>query len=209
MNFCKAADLISVRDGYKKGDRVAGHILGYYYQVGVYVEKDEKRASSIFVDLAGKGHWGSRGVCHEYGYDPYEKSIEKAVECYRKGVEEGDEVSLNNLGLCFDNGTGVDTNEKKAVQLYSQAAKKGYAIAIFNLAVCYWNGTGAKKDKEKAIELWKKAADLGYVDALNSLKRRGIDYTPCPPKQEQQQQEEEEEEEVKVSSLFESCTSDV
>jgi len=227
MGECKPVDLKSVQDRYKKGDRVAGFILGRYYQCGEYVKIDEKRASSILVDLAEKGHWGSRGWCHEYGYSPYEKSTEKAVECYRKGVEERDEVSLCNLGFCYNNGKGVDKNVKEAASLYSRAANKGYAVAMFNLAFCYRKGEGVKKDKKKAvqlysqaadkgyaraicnlgwcyecgkgvkadeetaIELYKKAADLGNVVAMDNLKNRGIDYTPCP-KQEQQEQEEEE-----------------
>mmetsp|Transcript_30356 Transcript_30356/g.78563 ORF Transcript_30356/g.78563 Transcript_30356/m.78563 type:complete len:130 (-) Transcript_30356:357-746(-) len=125
MGECKPVDLKSVQDRYKKGDRVAGHILGWYYQVGDYVEKDEERASSIFVDLAEKGHWGSKGECHLHGYGPYLESEEKALECYRKGVEEEDEVSLFILGGSYLKGRGVDKDEAKGLALLNRAIDKG------------------------------------------------------------------------------------
>ena len=37
---------------------------------------------------------------------------------------------MYNLGVCFQNGTGCEKNEKKAVQVYEKAANLGHASGI-------------------------------------------------------------------------------
>ena len=45
----------------------------------------------------------------------------------------GEANAQNNLGNCYQHGTGVDKDEKEAVRLYKLAADQGDAQAISNL----------------------------------------------------------------------------
>jgi len=177
MFECKAADLKSVQDGYEKEDKIAGHILARYYQYGEYVEKDETVAIIIFVDLAQKGHLGSRGWCHEQGYGSFLKSAAKAKERREMRADEGEEVSLS----CPENADdrheeGADEGEeaylsclKKAVQCYQEGAREGDEVSLSCLGVCYHTGKGVPKDEERAVKLFREAADKGYAIAMSNL----------------------------------------
>mmetsp|Transcript_28273 Transcript_28273/g.72124 ORF Transcript_28273/g.72124 Transcript_28273/m.72124 type:complete len:627 (-) Transcript_28273:334-2214(-) len=208
------ADFASLQHRYKKGDMVAGHTLGWLYKLGQYVKKDEDKSSSIFVDLALRGHWGSKGYCHRFGLGSFAKSVKSGVECYRKGVEEGDAVSINSLGYCYNFGVGVDVDTRKGLSLYRQAAEKGYVLAIRNLGVCYAKGIGVDVDKPVAVKYYKQAADLGNLTAVADLEDMGISYTPSTPAQEKLNESEDKRLELvstshyPASSLFQSCISD-
>jgi len=47
----------------------------------------------------------------------------------QKAAEQGDSWAQNNIGVCYNNGTGVEKNFQTAVELYQKAAKQGYARA--------------------------------------------------------------------------------
>src|SRR6185312_570848 len=75
----------------------------------------------------------------------------------------------NYLGVCYENGIGVEQNIQKAVKLYQKAAEQGDARALNILGFCYENGTGVEKYIQKAVELYQKAAEQGDADAQFSL----------------------------------------
>ena len=54
-----------------------------------------------------------------------EKDVEKAVELYKRAVEQGNAVAQYNLGYCYQHGIGVEKDAKKAVELYEKAAGQG------------------------------------------------------------------------------------
>src|SRR5207247_8580926 len=85
-----------------------------------------------------------------------EKDIEKAVELYKRAVEQGNAAAQYNLGYCYQNGIGVEKDAGMAVQLYHQAAEQGNAAAEYNLGRCYQYATGVEKDGQKAVEWYQK-----------------------------------------------------
>ena len=67
------------------------------------------------------------------------------------------------IGLRYDNGTGVEKNLKQAAKWYRRAAEQGNPKAQFNLASLYENGQGVEKNLELAMKWYKKAAEQGNV----------------------------------------------
>ena len=51
-----------------------------------------------------------------------------------------DVESTYYLGICYENGLGVEKDDGKALKLYHKAAKQGNAAALYNLAVFYEDG---------------------------------------------------------------------
>jgi TPR repeat protein len=41
---------------------------------------------------------------------------------------------MNNLGICFENGHGVEEDTDQAFRLYKESAEKGHLEGMFNLA---------------------------------------------------------------------------
>ena len=66
---------------------------------------------------------------------------------YRKAADQGLANAQNSLGLCYDNGTGVNKDAREAVKWYRKAANQGYAWGQYNLGGCYLYGTGVTKNK--------------------------------------------------------------
>ena len=91
------------------------------------------------------------------------KDIPKGLEFAFKAANTGDEESQNALGLCYEEGIGVEINYEEAFKWYSLAVKNGAGpCALHNLARCYREGKGVAIDKRKANYLDKQAKKLGY-----------------------------------------------
>ena len=71
------------------------------------------------------------------------------------------------MGLCYDQGIGVNVDIETAIYWYEKAAKKGNAIGQTNLGACYWTKAenGMVKNYENAFYWYQKAADQGYAEA--------------------------------------------
>ena len=93
----------------------------------------------------------------------------KAFEGFKALAERGDAEAQLNLGLCFDNGSGVAKDQVQAVSWYRKAAEKGYAKAQYRLGFCYRYGLGVDADQVQAVSWYRKAADQGDARAQDSL----------------------------------------
>ena len=70
-------------------------------------------------------------------------------------------AALNNLGLMYANGQGVEQDFAQAMQCYALAAEQGVAHAQSNLAVMYAHGQGVAKDEQQALKWYRAAAEQG------------------------------------------------
>jgi len=59
---------------------------------------------------------------------PYE-----AAECFRKAAEQGHAEAQYNLGICYEDGDGVEWSYTEAIKWYSKAADQGHEEAKFLL----------------------------------------------------------------------------
>ena len=106
------------------------------------------------------------------GCSPKDEEVEK-VKSYRKAAEQGNAKAQYNLGVCYENGYGVEKNYFKAVKWYRKAAEQGLADAQNNLGVCYYFGYGVEKNYSEAVKWWRRAAEQGNAKAQEVLRRLG------------------------------------
>ncbi len=92
-----------------------------------------------------------------------------AYKEFLASAEEGHADSQFNVALMYEQGIGVEKDEKKAVEWYGKSAAQGNSAAQFNLGVMYENGRGTEVDFAKANEWYRKASVQGDALAIGNL----------------------------------------
>jgi len=145
--------------------------LGWFFQGGIGVAKDEKEAVKWYAKAAEQGEaTGQRllGWCYANGTG-VAKDEKEAVKWYAKAAEQGEATGQRLLGWCYANGTGVAKDEKEAVKWYWKAAEQGEATGQRLLGWCYANGSGVAKDEKEAMKWYTKAAEQGEATGQRLL----------------------------------------
>jgi len=165
-------NLLELKQKADTGDASAMYNLGFCYQNGIGVVKDETNAVALYRRGAALGDASamtSLGFCYQNGIGVV-KDETNAVALYRRGAAFGDASAMTSLGFCYQNGIGVVKDETNAVALYRRGAALGDASAMTSLGFCYQNGIGVVKDETNAVALYRKGAELGNVSAMNNLR---------------------------------------
>ena len=74
-------------------------------------------------------------------------------------ANEGNVDAMNELGVRYINGEGVEKDEKKAFELFNSASEKNCIKAKFNLAMCYYNGNGIEQNDAVSFNILKELAE--------------------------------------------------
>ncbi|MEP5152218.1 SEL1-like repeat protein, partial [Planktotalea sp.] len=98
---------------------------------------------------------------------------------YTQAAALGSGRALNNLGLIYVRGEGVEQDYARAVDLFSQAGEMGVKQAYRNLGVLYENGFGVPVNEAKAAELYKLASNA-EISAPPSVARYIYDPRLAP-----------------------------
>lgn len=127
-----------------------------------------------------------------YGVKPYKEVILEAVDQWgfrvsadgntiheisdfdglKVAAERGNATALNNLGVHYLQGDGVEKDVDRAIELYRKAGEKGSAQAQSNLANLYWYGREDVSRNPSLAVFWaKKAAEQDSEDVLFILAR--------------------------------------
>lgn len=109
-----------------------------------------------------------------------------AIRWYQKGVERGDPVCCNNLGMIYLNGWGgtrIDRDEAFRLFLSSSVS---FRVGLYNLGRCYCYGWGVPEDKDEAFKHFTTSAEMGYREAQKDLAwfyyegyGTNVDYARC------------------------------
>ena len=75
------------------------------------------------------------------------------ADSYREKAYEGDTKAMNNLGVCYERGTGVKVNLEMAFEWYMKAAEQGDVYGCFNVGECYYHGKGMEQNRELQLEI--------------------------------------------------------
>ena len=75
----------------------------------------------------GRRYYSGRTSAGRYG--GHKQDYKEAVKWWLLAAEQGHADAQYGLGLCYENGSGVDKDLSEAFKWYSKAAKQGHAGA--------------------------------------------------------------------------------
>ncbi len=113
----------------------------------------------------------------DYGCTDENKEVfyDSAIQLWECLTEFGSSAAPVNLGWMYENGRGVPAGKEKAFHYYSIGADRGDDVGQCNLAHYYEDGKGTSQNMELAIKWYRKSAQQGYQDAIDALKRLGVE----------------------------------
>jgi TPR repeat protein len=79
--------------------------------------------------------------------------------------------AMINLGVCYENGRGVEKNAETAVKWYTKAAELGDSDAMFNLGVCYENGMRRREERRDGRQVVHEGGRVGQLATRCSTGR--------------------------------------
>lgn len=153
------------------GEAAAQAQLGYCYDVGQGVPKDDLHAARLYRMAADKGNANAQfrlGLAHEDGKG-VARSAANAARLYKLAADQGHASAQYNLGVLTASGQGVAKDEREAARLYRLAADQDLADAQFALGYMHEGGLGVAKDDRSAALLYRKAAHQGVAEAQFNL----------------------------------------
>ncbi len=150
------------------------------------IKKIRKKAESGDIDAMIE-----LGTLLVNGEDGVDTDYPEGYRYFLMAAEEGNSSAINNLGVCYENGWGVEPDPLKALDYYQEALDKGFGKAkknidrissnplvsllpkaqagdleaITRLGRCYISGDGVEENNQEAIKWLKLAADEKHPEA--------------------------------------------
>jgi TPR repeat protein len=157
----------AVRDCATQCERGHGgscHNLGYFYEKGLSVGRDDAVAARHYqraLDLGFLGSADNLGDMIQAGRGgPVD--LPKAAAIYKRGCDGNVAACCTDLGLAHRRGRGVPVDDVKAVALYRKGCDGGNSTGCNNLGAMYHGGIGGLPvDKALASSLFERACNMG------------------------------------------------
>jgi eukaryotic-like serine/threonine-protein kinase len=165
QNYARAFEL--ARSLAQGADREAQFTLGWLFEKGLGVPRDDKQAVLTYQQAAQQGQVNAQlrlGAMYETGRG-VERSDEQAFYWYRKAGEQGDPEAQNDVGLMYLTGKGTKQSDFDAAVWFSKAADRNNPKALKNLGDMYYVGRGVHRDEQEAFQRYQQAAEQKYADA--------------------------------------------
>lgn len=93
----------------------------------------------------------------------------KAREIWEKMADGGDGQAMNNLGVLYDLGKGVETDPGRAAHWFAKAANAGNSSGMSNYGRMLEQGRGITANVSEAARWFDQAARLGQAEAQYNL----------------------------------------
>jgi len=145
----------------KNGDYEACCDLGYMYDCGCFVTKNEKKAFKYYKISADNGLQRAQfnlGLLYDQGVG-VAMDIQMSLHYFKCAADQGYVNALCHLGYLHRIGFpmgNIPIDHPKAFKLYKQAADSGYYQAIIDVGNFYMRGMGVPKDYKSAIKYYMK-----------------------------------------------------
>jgi TPR repeat protein len=180
MEKDEARGLFLIRKAAEAGSPAAMNILGEFAERGVGQEADPRTAAFWYERAAReKEPMGCVGLAHLYdrGVPGTPKDENRATGLILDAARMGEPLAMNEMGIRYQNGRGIQIDNVAAIGWFSLAAQHDFAAAQVNLGNCYENGNGCLRDYNRAGASYAAAAKLGNPIGqfmLASLFERGL-----------------------------------
>lgn len=158
------------------GDADSAVQLGLIYEYGELVPQDYDKALELYffaIDNGRKDVYYNAGEIYRY-----RALHEKAIEYYNIALENGNIQAALPLGWYYEDGIGVEKDDKKAFELYKLAYEDGNPDSTFSLGRMYYLGRGTEENDAEAYKLLLEASQNGYKAAncfLGSMYGYGVE----------------------------------
>lgn len=110
-----------------------------------------------------EGSEGDAGRAYSRG------DYEEARRIWEKMAASGDSQAMNNLGVLYDQGKGVDVDAGRAVYWFAQSANAGNPAGMSNYGRMLEQGRGIPANPEEAARWFDQAARKGQPEAQYNL----------------------------------------
>ena len=150
-------DMEQLKNAAEHGDAESQCALGYCYENGLHVEKDEVQALELYKASAAQNCSNgiyNVGIFTGWGKGGAERSPRKYFEYIKRAAEMGFAPAQNDLGWCYEEGIKHDCIDYVDVELafawYMKSAMQGHSTGITNVIRCYREGIGVQQDEDEA-----------------------------------------------------------
>ena len=105
------------------------------------------------------------GLCYMFGFGGSSKNINKGIKYISKAADSGNAVAQYLIGVCYDNGIGVEVDIELAIDWYRKAAEQGVVEAQYDYGIA----CTVKNNMAEAFNCLNKAAERGYAKAQYAM----------------------------------------
>lgn len=99
----------------------------------------------------------------------------------------GDKVAQFHVGVIYERGIGIESNQTQAAYWFEKSASQGYVDAQYNIAIMYASGRGVEADEGSAMKwlaLAAKQKDKESRKLLLKIIDGELDDEPTPQKKQ-------------------------
>ncbi|KAG4092557.1 HCP-like protein [Neocallimastix lanati (nom. inval.)] len=148
----------------EQDDLNAQNSLGRCYMDGTGVEKDYKEGLKWFLSAAEQGHANAQ---NNLGWWIHSKS--QSFLWFLRAALQGLSCAQNNLAWCFQEGYGVEPDQKQAINWFQSAVNQNNLYSKTHLAWCYQNAIGVPENDKQAFEWYQDANEQNHIPARRIL----------------------------------------
>ena len=151
----------------KNGEVQAMFQLGVCYRDGLGVLKDQEMCEKWLSLAANNGHGFSKSVLA----DSFRKGItlnrdmKKAIYWYKEAALINDMNAMNQLGIIYRDGLGVEKNEVESEKWFSLFAKQMMIRLESTVADIAYREYCSEEERKKAVIFYEMSANGGFVTA--------------------------------------------
>jgi len=123
--------------------------------------QDQRLALASLEQLANAGNAEAAFRVGRYLHiESGHRDYQQALFYYNKAIDKGHAWAMNNVGLLYEEGLGVQADPAKTSMYFEQAAAKGSELGFYNLARLDFSDESSPDNVEKGLALLEKCAQL-------------------------------------------------
>eukprot|EP01080_Neovahlkampfia_damariscottae_P010988 gene10988-3694_t len=143
----------SLDEDVNKKNSIAFHNIASYYQRGLYVQKDLKKAR----EYLEKGVSMNDSFCEYFlGINLLKENSKRAIELLKNSSKKGNIQATIKLGKLF-----FEKKEyKKSLDFFKNGSESKSSVCLYYLSFMIMYGLGIEKDEKKAFSLLEKSISI-------------------------------------------------